>query len=324
MKPGSGTSSSEKGHKESSQKRISERDRLKFIGFEVFPKEPKELFQSEAERQKLVEEVRARREHHDHLRGDCALLEDRVSGTDRLVLAIASVITILALLLPWYAAYNEIVEEVKPAQAVEEPAATSGSLESAPATIPADTLTASEQTANPAQSDTGAAATTKQTTYGSSSGEEIITAVMARKKIHKEYERLSGLGAIFSIGIVGSYVFSSGFALMLTAVLFIVYTILCIGLPIYNLYGIYGLKGDSDSRALKLKKMLRLNWLPLVIFLVGLALSFLGGAYSFSAAEVFTSLGDGYGPWVYLTTLSWGVFISMAGFILCAAKGAEI
>jgi len=311
---------SEKGNKETPHKRVSERDRLKYIGFEVYPEEPKDLFKSEAEKDKLVKEVRDRREHHDYLREDCTLLEERVSKTDRMVLTIASVITVLALFLPWYSAYNEIVEEAKPAKVVEEPVA-AVSTETIPVgtteTAPADSLVALQSTSTPA--DTVAATPAEPANL-----DEVITSVMARKKIHKEYSRVSGLGAFLSIGTIGSYVFSSGIALILTVILFVVYTLLCIGLPIYNLYGIYSLKGDSDSKALKLKKMLRLNWIPLVIFVAGLVLSFLGSSYSFNAAEVFTSIGDGYSPMVYLGTLSWGVFVSMGCFILCAAKSAEI
>jgi len=316
---------SEKGHKELSHKKISERERLKFIGFDVFPGEPKDLFQSEAEKQKLVEEVRARREHHDHLRGDCTLLEDRVSASDRIFLTIASVIIVLSLFLPWYAVYNEIVEETKPAQPMEEAIPPAENFDATSAVLPADTLAASGQASTtPSLTDTSLAAVEGPSGSSTIGDEELITTVMARKKIHKEFSRLSGIGAFLSFGTVGSYVFSSGIALMLTVVLFIVYTLLCIGLPIYNLNGIYRLKGDSDAKALKLKKMLRLNWLPLVIFACCLLLSFFGSSYSFNAAEKFTSISESYSPLVFLGTLSWGVFVSLACFILCAAKGAEI
>lgn len=311
---------SDKGQKDTPHKKVSERDRLKFIGFEVYPGEPKDLFKSEAEKDKLVQEVRERREHHDHLRGDCTLLEERVSKTDRLVLTIASIITVLSLFLPWYSAYNEIVEEPKINKTVEVPVAVQAA-ETVPTgttgTTPADSLAAAQTATSPA--DTAAAMPTEPANL-----DEVITSVMARKKIHKEYSRVSGLGAFLSFGTIGSYVFSSGLALMLSVVLFIVYTLLCIGIPLYNLYGIYGLKGDPDSKALKLKKMLRLNWIPLLIFVACLVLSFLGGDYSFNAAEVFTSIGDGYNPMVFLGSLTWGVYVSMACFILCAAKSAEI
>ncbi len=315
---------SDKGHKESTHKKISECERLKFIGFDVFPEEPKDLFLSEAEKQKLVDEVRFRREHHDHLRGDCTLLEDRVSPADRIFLTAASVIIVLALFLPWYAAYNEIVEETKPVQSTGLTVTPAENLGASSTAVPADSAAPEQAAATTVSIDTALSAVAEPAGTSAIGGEELITTVMARKKIHKEYARLSGLGAVISIGSVGAYVFSSGLALILTVVLFIVYTLLCIGLPIYNLYGIYGFKGEADAQALKLKKLLRLNWLPLVIFALGLLLSFFGNAYAFKAAELFTSIGESYNPIVFFGTLSWGVFVSLACFILCAAKGAEI
>jgi len=304
--------------------KINEKERWKYIGFDVFPKEPKDLFQSEEEKKKLVEQVRARLAHHEHLRSDCTLLEERVTAFDRIFLTIASVVMVLALFLPWYSVYNEIVEQPKPTQVLNQPTTPVATTEISATTTPGEIeATGDASTAVPAVTDTGLAAVAEPT--GSQIGtEELITTVMARKKIHREFERLSGIGALISIGSIGSAVLTSGLGLMLTGLLFIIFTLLCLALPAYNLYGIYGLKGNPDAIALKLKKIMRLNWIPLVIFVAGLVFSFFGGEYSFNAAEKFSSLGAGYSPLTYLGTLSWGVYVSLAGFILCAAKGVEI
>ncbi len=315
---------SDKLHKTPPPPRISEKERWKYIGFDVFPGEPKDLFQSEAEKQKLVDGVRARLAHHEHLRTDCTLLEERVSASDRMFLTIASVVIVLALFLPWYSVYNEIVEQPKTAQSSIAPVPPVGTTETATTATPDEIVASSDVSpADPAVTDTGLTASTEPAGGAEIGDEELITTVSARKKIHREYENLSGLGAFISIGSIAK-IFSSGLALLLTGFLFLVFTLLCIGLPLYNLYGIYALKGDRDAVALKQKKMLRLNWVPLLVYVAGLALSFLGGEYSFNAAETFTSLGAGYSPLAYLGTLSWGVYVSLAGFILCAAKGVEI
>lgn len=328
----------EKEVKSSPFKRITERERLRFIGFDVFPGEPKELFKSDEEKEKYLATVRARHEKHDHLREECTLLEERVSGSDRMFLTIASILVLVALVLPWYTAYNEFVEESTVKPVIEE---TTMPAEDAGAVLdePVDPTAAPEQAAatqNPgaaATSPTGATATADTAltatpsgtmTTTNESGEELITAFAAKKKIRREYERITGVGGIIALGSIGSYLFSSGIALILTVALLVIYTLLCIGLPIYNLYGLYGLKGDPDQRALKLKQMLRYNWIPLLIFIACLLFSFFGQEYSFNAAEVFTSIDTAYSPVVFLGTLSWGVFVSLACFILCAAKGAEI
>ncbi len=316
---------SDKQQKTYTPAKLNEKERWKYIGFDVFPGEPRDLFQSEEEKKKLVERVRTRLAHHEHLRPDCTLLEERISAFDRIFLTIASIVVVLALFLPWYSVYNEIVEAPKPAQVLEEPIIPAVTTETTVTTASPETPVSGEASSTvPASTDTNVAVPTETPTGSEIGSEELITTVMARKKIHKEYERLSGIGALISIGSVGSKIFSSGFAILLTGILFIVYALLCMVLPVYNLYGIYRLKGDSDTIALKIKKMLRLNWIPLIIYAACLVFSFFGGEYSFNAAEVFTSLGTSYSPLTYLGTLSWGVYVSLAGFILCAAKGVEI
>ena len=148
--------------------------------------------------------------------------------------------------------------------------------------------------------------------------------MQARKKVHKEYERLTGIGAFLALGSVGSHVFSSGFILVLTGIIFLVYALLSIGLPVFTLYNIFGLKGKEDEKALVLKKNLKLNWIPVLLFLAALILSFIGANYGDGTAGAFTSLGESYGPGVLLDSLSWGIFTTMGGFILLAVKGVEI
>ena len=92
-----------------SAKRVTEKQRMRYIGFEVFPGQPKDLFKNEADKDKWVAEVRERRAKGDILRSECILLEPRVSMTEKVVLAVASLVMFAALFLPWFSAYNEIV-----------------------------------------------------------------------------------------------------------------------------------------------------------------------------------------------------------------------
>ena len=93
--------------------------RFRYIGFEVFPREPKDLFRSEEEKRRLVEHVVEKRQRGDLLREECQLLEDRVSLVDRLALTLASLMILVSLFLPWYSFYNETIEQIvaKPAAA---------------------------------------------------------------------------------------------------------------------------------------------------------------------------------------------------------------
>ena len=334
------------------RKRITEKERFSFIGFDVFPKDPKELFDSDAEKEMLLANVRARHDKHDHLRESCTLLEERVSFTDRIAVTVGAVMVFVALFLPWYSVYNEIVEDTPVAQAIEEPVVASdnpgeatiedGTADPAAEDAAADLSAAdASEEVNPATEETEVADVSDagEVTASPDDGEpvyspltiideeldgELITALVAKKSIHREYARLSGIGGIISFGSTGSYLFSSGISLILTVIIFIVYTLLCLGLPAYTLYGLYGIKGSPDEQALVLKKLLRYNWLLLILFLTGFTFAFFGSEYGFDAAGAFTSLGDSYGIGAYLSVISPGVYVALAGSIICAAKGAEI
>ena len=70
--------------KETSEKRINEKERFRYIGFEVFPGNPKDLFKSDAEKEKLVDAVISKRDKGEIIRDGCTLMVDRVSLVDRL------------------------------------------------------------------------------------------------------------------------------------------------------------------------------------------------------------------------------------------------
>ena len=340
----------EEKKKLAARKRITEKERFSFIGFDVFPKDPKELFDSDAEKEKLLANVRARHDKHDHLRESCTLLEERVSFTDRIAVTVGAVMVFVALFLPWYSVYNEIVEDTPVAQVIEEPVVTSENFEEATiedgtadpaaedvtadlsaADVSEEVSSATEETqavdspeGGEAVADDGEPTYSPLTSISEELDGELITSLVAKKSIHREYSRLSAIGGIISFGSTGSYLFSSGTSLILTVILFIVYTILCVGLPAYTLYGLYGIKGSPDEQALVLKKLLRYNWLLLILFVTGFIFAFFGSEYGFDAAGAFTSLGDSYGIGAYLSVLSPGVYVALAGSIICAAKGAEI
>ena len=323
----------DKEKKTQTQKRIDENQRFKYIGFEVFPRKPKDLFKSDADRQKYVESVKKKREKGELLREECTLVEDRVSMGERLVLAIASVVILIALFLPWYSAYTEIEEKPAATAAAAAPADTLGIgnedvvVADSAAVAPSDAEGGVEAVVPPTGDSTQVAEQTAQAEQqgAQSSGEEIIHGLVSRVKMVRTYTRTSAIGGLFSLGSVGSYVFGSGFVLVITGILFIVMTLLAIALPLLTLYLVFGAKGTPDEKALLMKKYLKLNWIPVGVFFLAMILSFFGASYGFGdPTAVFTSLGDSYSIATFMNSLSWGVFISLAAFILLAAKGIEI
>lgn len=260
-------------------RRISDDERFQYIGFEVCPGKPKDLFRNDAEKAELVRKVEAKRAKGDLLRDDCKLLQERVSTKERWYLTAASILIVLSLFFPWYSAFKETVQ----------------------------------------QSDQAAVTTQK----ADESGAEVITSARVQKKVQREYETLSGLGGLVAIGSVGGKMFSSGIVLILTAIIMLAYTLLCLWLPFRALMGLWKSKKTGDDLALHLKYLLRLNWVPVILLVVAFVFSFLGADYGFSAGT-YASLGSSYGPGVFLGTATWGLLISLAGFIVLATKGIEI
>ena len=335
--------------KKTAQSRITPDRRFRYIGFEVYPGKPKDLFKSDAERDKLVDAVKARRERGEVIRDDCILMEERVSGMDRIIMSLACVVMLASLFLPWFSVYNKIEErattaEPEPIAAIAD--STAGLLDSNSLVMTGDSLAAVASSEGEATTTDEVTATTTEVGDGSvvagmevgeeppiddggavaeqTSNEEVLHGYVAKKKFIKVYENVGGLGSLVSLGSIGSYVFSSGFILIITAILFMLMVLMSLGLPLYTLYGLFGLKGDEDKKALELKKIVRFNWLPLVTFTVAMCLSFLGANYGFDSEATFTSLGSSYGVGAFMDTLSWGVFVSIAMSILLAAKGSEI
>ena len=311
--------------KNSSANRIKENDRMKYIGFEVFPGKTKDLFKSDAEKDKFVKNLQAKRASGKIIREDCILCEERVSTLDRFTLLIACLVIFGALFIPWYGVYDEIEEVAAVTEVVPDEQADSTALNAnliSPDSL--GTVATSIDTMTMPIATTGKEGETGVVSEQKGTSEEIIHGFIAKKKSYKENTRLSGLGSLIAIGSVGGKLFSSGFILIITGIIFFIYTLLSIALPAYTVYGLFGLKGSADEKALKLKKILKYNWLLLILFGAALLFSFFGASYSFDAASTFSSLGDSYGVGTFLDTISWGIIVTLGASILVAVKGVEI
>lgn len=144
-------------------------------------------------------------------------------------------------------------------------------------------------------------------------------------EVKRDNHSLTGIGALFSIGSYGGMVFSSGFFLMLSGLLMIVYFLSCIALGIYNLYLLYGVKiKDPDAYAMYLKNQLRYNWIPVIMWLVMFLFAAFGASYGFKPAGLLVQVGDSYGLGAFIGLCSFGIYISLGAFLTLAVKGKEI
>jgi hypothetical protein len=132
---------------------------------------------------------------------------------------------------------------------------------------------------------------------------------------------LSGLGAL---GYMGQ-AFSGGFALMLSTLLMILYFLSCPVLAVFNLYLLHKVKiPNPDEYVLYLKRMLRYNWIPILLWLAMLLLAFMGASYGFSTKGLVKQVGESYGIGAFIGLCSFGIYLSLGAFLLLALKGKEI
>jgi len=167
-------------------------------------------------------------------------------------------------------------------------------------------------------------ADTAKVVGGTVVSEPVVPELAVKGIVNDAYSK-SGLGALASIGTYGSMVFSSGFALMLTGILLIVYLISCLAMAAMNLYVLYGVKmANQNEYVLYLKKKLRLNWIPVLIWLAMLLFSLIGAAYGFDTKGTLKQVGDSYSFVTFMGLSSFGFYLTLAAFLITALKGKEI
>ncbi len=308
--------------------------RFRYVGFEVYQgKKIKGLFKSESEQKGWVQRVLDKRAKGNKIREHTQFDVPRVAGYEKIVLAIASVVLIASLFFPWFSGHTEyIVETEKPV--VEEAVIDSTMVDSLAdsmavlADLTTDTIAVADEEAVAAVLETEVAGEDPSTSLIVSEKDEkgftSIASVRIRKEIKREYFNVSALGALGLLGSHGGDIFSSGFVVIITAILIIIYMLFCVFSAGYALYLIFLGDKNADKNALQLKKGLRLNWLPIAIWACGLVISFVGASYAFDTSEMVTQIGESYGPATYLGLLSYGFYISIAVFVLSATKAAEI
>ena len=266
--------------------------RFRYVGFEVYTGKIKDLFKSDVEKQKLVEAVREKRKRGIKLREKTSFDIPLLAGYEKIVLTAVSILMIISLFLPWFSGYREYEVAVTPTT-TEQQAVTSGG------------STSDGVTAGAAKDDRGFSS---------------ITSAKKHKEVRKESRSVSALSGLALSGKM----LSSGFILKLTWLLFLVYVLSCIGSALYTLYTLYVVKGDPDAKVLKLKRVLRLNWIPVCIWGFCMLISLIGASYSFDTSNMVKQLGKSYGISAYLGLLGYGFYLSLAGFIMNGVKSVEI
>jgi hypothetical protein len=148
---------------------------------------------------------------------------------------------------------------------------------------------------------------------------------LAMKGIINDNYSITGIGALLKLGTYGSMIFSSGIVLVITGVLLIVYFVSCLILAVLNLFLLYGVKKSTEEQyVIHLKRMLRYNWIPVLLWLFMFVISFFGASYGFESSNMLAQVGNSYGITSFIGLSSFGIYVSLAAFLIVALKGKEI
>ena len=294
-------------------------ERFKYIGFDVFPGKAGDIFKTENERKTLIEKVMTKfRRSEGEVRDRCTLMEARVTSFEKGFLTLAVLVLAVSLFLPWFSGSYEIVtERVVPLEQVY------GVTESGEASKAQQAAEAEERTGpQPAISPEAT-----ESIEGSAAPAETATPTGMTTITEVTYDRrsLTGLGTALGLGSYLGMIFQSGAVLMVSGILMLLFFLCCLGFIVFNLYILYGSgKLKEDEYALRLKKMLRYNWIPVLIWLTMLALSFIGSTYGFETTGAVDQIGEAYSIATFIGLLSVGVYLSLGVFIVMALKAKEI
>ncbi|MFQ5607131.1 MAG: hypothetical protein ACE5GA_04230 [Candidatus Zixiibacteriota bacterium] len=334
---------SEDSSRKKPQLSITDNERLRYIGFDVGPSEIGALFKTKVEEQRFVDHVIDKRQHDDVFRDTSNFREERISQGERYVVLAASLAVILSFFLPftpWVSGHIQTESEVTAS-------ATTGAADATPVT-PADPVAPStadpagagtedpEEDADPASDDAAADGDGSETDNGATTGSatsrtgggvvgfQELQVGKKKTRIVKTPYSLSGLGVIIGIGNYGPKIFSSGVALILSGVLFLAYILMSLVIPGYIAWSVWSIRGDPDEVALKLKKTLRLAWIPALVWVAMIALSVIGADYGFDTSGALEQVGESYNIMSLLGLLGLGFYITLAGFFIAGAKSVEI
>ena len=97
----------EQNQRSSSSEKVSEEDRFKYVGFEIYPGKTKDFWESEEEKNKYLEERRQKKSQSSLLeREHCLIKTVLFSKADKVILTFTSLLMVASLFLPWFSVKN--------------------------------------------------------------------------------------------------------------------------------------------------------------------------------------------------------------------------
>jgi hypothetical protein len=137
------------------------------------------------------------------------------------------------------------------------------------------------------------------------------------ENIHSTY---IGLSFIFKLGTLFGYAPLGGFLLSLFLVLLVLTILSSFGVGVLNLLSIYKKHNDQESYLANLKKTLKLDLIPLSLWVILVVIAIIGMPTPFADALRVEGLGDDFNVINFFAVSSYGMWLCLPCLIINSVK----
>jgi hypothetical protein len=134
----------------------------------------------------------------------------------------------------------------------------------------------------------------------------------------------TGLGFIFKLGTLFGYAPLGGFLLSLFLVLLLLTLLSSFGVGVLNLVSIYKKHNDVESYLAKLKRALKMNLIPLSLWVILFIITLIGMPTPFAGALGVKGLGDGFNLLNFFAISSYGAWLCLSCLIINCVKISDL
>jgi hypothetical protein len=133
-----------------------------------------------------------------------------------------------------------------------------------------------------------------------------------------------GLGVIFKLGTLFGYASSSGFGAVLFLLLLLLVILFSCATGVLNLLSIFKKYNEFEGYLTNLKKTLKLNLIPLALWVVLLIISLIGMPTPFAKSMGVKGLGDSFNVISFFGLSSYGLWFSLTCLIINCVKISDL
>jgi hypothetical protein len=141
------------------------------------------------------------------------------------------------------------------------------------------------------------------------------------ENLHQAY---IGLGVIFKLSTLFGYASSSGFGAVLFLVLLLLVILFSCAAGVLNLLSIFKKYNELEGYLTNLKKTLKLNLIPLALWVVLLIISMIGMPTPFAKSMGVKGLGDSFNVISFFALSSYGLWFSLTCLIINCVKISDL